>query len=371
MRNVGIVLICVLLLAVATAAALQKEAELPAEPADLITDGSWTLVVLPDIQSYDDHSQNFPILQEMMQWIVGNVKTCHIALVLQVGDIVYQNGIPLASMGTGDQNSTGQWSNAQKALFMLNGVAPYILVPGNHDYGITNADGRFTQFKDYFKPTDNPLVDPAQGGILAGLGPNAYGNPTLENAYYDFIAPDGRRMLFLALEWGPRQATVDWANEIAARPEYASYTKALITHAYLYMDDTRYDWEHKGNSQANNPHEYEGTSVDTNDGEELWNKLVKLHRGFQLVFCGHVGGDQVGYLDSENIFGEQAHQLMFNAQFLPKGGQGWLRLLEFLPDGQTVHVRTYSPYFANDGNPRTNPWRMSADDDFSFTLSPQ
>lgn len=340
-------------------------------PAELIAAGSWTLVVLPDIQSYDDHSERYPLLLEMMQWIVANAQSCNIALVLQVGDIVYQNGIPLAAMGTGNQNSSGQWANAQQALSTLNGVVPYILVPGNHDYGITNADGRFTQFNDYFKPNDNPLVDPETGGILAGLGPNAYGNHTLENASYDFTAPDGRRLLFLALEWGPRQATVDWANEIAARPEYAQYTKALITHAYLYADDTRYDWQHKRNSQSNNPHEYKGTNTDTNDGEELWNKLVKLHHGIELVFCGHVGGDQVGYLKSENIFGEDVHQLLFNAQFLPQGGQGWLRLLEFQSDCQTVHVRTYSPYFAGDGNPRTNPWRTGPDDDFSFKLSPK
>ena len=27
------------------------------------------------------------------------------------------------------------------------------------------------------------------------------------------------------------------------------------------------------------------------------------------------------------------------------GGDGWLRILEFMPDGKTVKVRTYSPLF--------------------------
>jgi len=371
MRCSAISALSILLISLTASAAAQESPAPVPEPAELLAADSWTLVVLPDIQSYDDHSERYPILQEMMQWIAVNAAACNIALVLQVGDIVYQNGIPLASMGSGDQNSTGQWSNARRAFSQLNGVVPYIIVPGNHDYGITNADGRFTQFNDNFKPTDNPLVDPDRGGILAGLGPNAYGNPTLENAYYDFLAPDGRRLLFLALEWGPRQAAVDWANEVAGRAEYDSYTKVLITHAYLYADDTRYDWAHKGKSQSNNPHDYGGTKSDTNDGEELWNKLVKQHHRFELVFCGHVGGDQVGYLKSENIYGEDVHQLLFNAQFLPQGGQGWLRLLEFLPDGQTVHVRTYSPYFAGDGNATTDPWRIGPDDDFSFKLSPK
>jgi hypothetical protein len=94
-----------------------------------------------------------------------------------------------------------------------------------------------------------------------------------------------------------------------------------------------------------------------------------MHHGFELVICGHVGGDMVAYLESENIYGESVHQMLFNAQFLAKGGLGWLRLLEFMPDGQTVHVRTYSPYFAADGDPLTAPWRKSSDDDFSFTIS--
>jgi hypothetical protein len=88
------------------------------------------------------------------------------------------------------------------------------------------------------------------------------------------------------------------------------------------------------------------------------------------VLCGHVGGDGVGYLASPNSFGQQVHQLLFNAQFLPLGGQGWLRLLTFLPDGQTVHVRTFSPYFALDGDPATVEWRTGPEDDFTFKLSP-
>ena len=76
-----------------------------------------------------------------------------------------------------------------------------------------------------------------------------------------------------------------------------------------------------------------------------------------------------GYLVSENDSGETVHQMVFNAQFLPLGGQGWIRLLQFLPDGQTVHVSTFSPFLLEDGDPQTSPWRSSADDDFYFTLS--
>ncbi len=34
----------------------------------------------------------------------------------------------------------------------------------------------------------------------------------LENTYSTFMAPDGRKMLIFSLEFGPRQAVVDWAK---------------------------------------------------------------------------------------------------------------------------------------------------------------
>ena len=39
--------------------------------------------------------------------------------------------------------------------------------------------------------------------------------------------------------------------------------------------------------------------------------------------------------------------MMFNIQYLGggNGGDGWLRLLEFLPDGKTIKASTYSPLF--------------------------
>ena len=144
----------------------------------------------------------------------------------------------------------------------------------------------------------NPLNDPARGGIIAELGPSASSALTLENAAYDFTAPDGTRWLWLGLEWGPRQATVDWAREVAARPEYAGCYLGLVTHAYLHYDEARLDYGKLGDEQGHNPHQYKGTAADTNDGEELWRKLLSPDPNARLVLCGHMGGDGVAYLAS-------------------------------------------------------------------------
>ncbi len=286
----------------------------------------------------------------MTQWVKDNRSTWNITGVLQEGDIVNNNNAAVPT--SGDQTSAQQWQNARNAFQTLDGQVPYILSTGNHDYGTTSAQNRETQFNNYFQSTDNPLVDPAQGGILKGvMEPNR-----LDNAYYEFTAPDGREMLIVSLEWGPRQAVVDWANQVVGQSKYDDHTAVLLTHAYMYHDETRYDWARNqdsdpDNNQGGNPYSYP-TGSDTNDGEDLWEELVKLHGNFEFVFSGHVGGDGLGSLQSVSDQGNLVHQLLFNSQFETKGGNGWMRVLEFLDDGQSVRVSTFSPYY---GLQRTDP----------------
>ncbi|MGI9427797.1 MAG: LamG-like jellyroll fold domain-containing protein, partial [Bythopirellula sp.] len=267
----------------------------------------WTMAIIPDTQNYVRDASDEALFDQMTQWIKDNKVSRNIGLVLHEGDIVNNNN---NGSGSGSNlPSTQQWQHAQDAMFTLNGEVPYIMSTGNHDHGTTNAQDRSTEFNNYFKATDNPLIDPAQGGILKGtwtpppVGPPPRGgggggtggdtDGPLENAYYEYIAPDGRKLLVFSLEWGPRQDVVDWAESIADDPEYADHTAILLTHAYMYNDDTRYDWATKGSGQSWNPHSY-GTAGDTNDGEELWNELVKLNGNFEMTFNGHVLGDGLG-----------------------------------------------------------------------------
>ncbi len=353
-----------LLLGLAPGLALAEDTAWPFDP------DSWIMVVLPDIQSYVDHQEHMPLLLETVDWISREADSLNIALVLQEGDIVFQNGVLFAAQSTGNQNSFQQWSNARRAISRLSDSVPCILATGNHDYGTHNAENRQSRFGRYFRPADFPLLDPAQGGILHEMYPNAQGRLTMENAAYDFTAPDGRRMLVISLEWGPRSEVVSWADELCGREEFSAHTKVLLTHAYTYHDDTRYDWVAKGKAQAANPYDYSGTADDTSDGEDLWNALVRNHPLLQLVFSGHVGGDMVGRLTSQNAAGLDCHQMLFNAQFLPLGGEGWIRLLEFLPDGRGIRVYTYSPWFDSDGDPQTEAWRHGADDEFRLEIKP-
>jgi hypothetical protein len=60
--------------------------------------------------------------------------------------------------------------------------------------------------------------------------------------------------------------------------------------------------------------------------------------------------------------GRDVHQVLVNFQMRPHGGDGWLRLLEFRPDGKTVQTYDYSP---------TRGERNEApDNQFAMTLAP-
>ncbi|MDI9380200.1 MAG: metallophosphoesterase, partial [Verrucomicrobiota bacterium] len=263
-----------------------------------------------------------------------------IEYVLHLGDIT-------------NNNTSNQWQNAKSALSLLDGVVPYALVPGNHDYGANGGtENRGTQLHTFF-PVADCAAWPTFGGVMEP--------GRLDNSYHLFRA-GGVDWLLLALEFGPRDSVVAWAGQIAA--QHPSRKKILITHAYTYSDDTRYDWAGKGTAQSWNPHGYPiGSSPDgTNDGEELWRKLVKVYPGFVLVLSGHVLNDGLGRLSTANDFGEVVHQMLVNYQMQAQGGEAVLRLIEFLPDGRTVRVKAYSPL---SGVHKTDPQNQ-----FVLTLDP-
>lgn len=329
----------------------------PAEP--------YSFVIIPDTQNYTKYEKNQEHFVAMTQWIVENIDEHNIVLVLQEGDLVEQNAIlEGGGHGFGDQNGIEQWVAAKRAIALLDGHVPYILCTGNHDYGIRRAEDRQTHFNTFFAPTDNPLVsDGRGGGILRGMGPNAFGARTLENAYFELTGPDGRDFLIVVVEFGPRAAAVAWAKQIADRPEFADHTAILLTHTYLNHDDT-YD---------TSPANY-GIGHDAFGGQALWDELVGPSANFEMVFNGHIGGDQVGYRVDTNAGGRDVHQMLFNAQLdgggsdeRGNGGDGWLRLVTFEPDGKTVSVRTYSPLRDAWGQ---DAWRTDPANQFSFEITP-
>jgi hypothetical protein len=292
---------------------------------------SFMLAVLPDTQFY---SLLYPgIYSAQTAWIVANAPARHISYVLHLGDIV-------------NNNTRTEWSHAYESMSLLDGVVPYALSTGNHDYGPSgDATTRDTLLNDYF-PFAKQAAMPTFGG--------AYQPGKLENTYHLFSA-GGRDFIVIALEWGPRDEVVAWADSVMAG--HPNRDGILITHAYMNNNDRRYDWADQAHPQDFDPHAY-GTPGGINDGEELWQKLVRRHR-FVLTLNGHVLGDGTGYMASVTDLGNTCHQILSNYQFRNLGGEGYMRLMEFLRDGKTVRIYTYSPFYD----------RFLVEGDQSFTVT--
>ncbi len=338
--------------------------------------GGWTIAVIPDTQNYAKYAKNQAHFARMTRWLAEHLEAWNIRAVLHEGDFVEQNDIAEGGgPGGGDQHSEQQWAACQRALQALTGRVPTIFVTGNHDHGIRRAEDRRTRFNQYFGLTHNPpTCDGRGGGIRVEGPPNAFGQETLENGAYEFKGPDGRALLILALEWGPRKAVVDWARAVAARPAYARHTGLLLVHDYLNDNNQRSGWD--GNHRlSGNPHTYgTGAEGDTHDGQDLWQALVRDAPQIELVQNGHVMGRHVGYRADPNTAGRTVHQMLFNAQGFGggsfeqgNGGDGWLRLLTFEPDGRTLAVRTFSPLKLDAGQ---SPWWDDPAWRFAVSITP-
>jgi 3',5'-cyclic AMP phosphodiesterase CpdA len=297
---------------------LEDDETAATDPVELSHPEAFMLAVLPDTQYYSEKWHDHYHAQT--RWIAENAARLNIKYVLHEGDIVNNNG-------------REQWVVAQAAMRRLHGVVPYALAPGNHDYGPGgSAITRDTLLNEYFS-ADEQATWPTFGGAMEP--------GKLENTYHLFEA-GGREYLVLALEWGPRDETVAWANRIC--DEHPDARVILLTHAYMYNDETRYDWQTHGDKQQWNPHAYGAAKLagGVNDGQELWDKLIRPRKGFFLTLNGHVLGDGAGRLSSRGDHGNLVHQLLANYQMNHEGGEAYLRLVEIAPDN-TLCVRSYSP----------------------------
>lgn len=287
--------------------------------------GTWTLVALPDTQGY---SQRFPqVFIRQTEWLVKNQKKHNILFVVHEGDIV-------------NQNQDVQWANARKAMDVLNkGGVPYALAPGNHDYANSKTN-RSTLLNKFFSPAD---YNNSESVVF-------YKNGEMENSAHTLTTPWGPFLIF-ALEYGPRDAVLQWANDMAAK--YPSHRIIMVTHAHVYSDGTRYNLEKYGAAQRWNPRNAPyAAATGANDGEQVWEKFISKQPGARLVLNGHVLNDGIGYLASKLSSGKTVHQILANYQSGVKpdrgySGGGYIRLMQFLPDGKTMRVKTYSPLYDN------------------------
>lgn len=293
----------------------------------------FTLVVVPDLQNVTD---TYPAtIPNVSDWIIANRSTYNIGAVLETGDFVNEVA-----------DST-EWDTADSFYDALDAAnIPYLKSIGNwpHEYntggGETHANP--VLFNTYFPTTRYTAKSWWNGGFYeAGQSQNAY---LIVGKY-----------LFLILEFGPRQAVVDWANTIVA----ANPTKRVVvaSHAIEYLDSGRFCTP----DDEISPDAYHGAHPETHCGNELWAEFGKLHANIRLMVSGHfVTGDLTSRHTETGDNGNSVESIIANWQ--DSGNVGNIRLYSFYENANLIHVRTCNARF-------TDTWITDAANDFYLAIS--
>jgi hypothetical protein len=294
---------------------------------------AFEFVVLPDTQTY---VEEYPeIYLHQMQWLANNQERFSFAL--HVGDIT--------------QNNSGkEWDIAKKGFNILQGKVPYSFALGNHDMGSKIgkfADTRNTSLANAFFSSNDI------SNLVA-----SFPKGKIDNLLSQFKIGEQKWMV-LSLEFGPRNKTIAWANDMISK--YPDHNFIVVTHAYLYQDGSLHDGEDWWL-----PENY-GIGKDIgkeapNNGQQLWEKLIKKHENIKMVFSGHILKSGVGTLISEGEKGNKVYQMLANYQKgvegTKKGGNGFLRIIKVDPENKKIDVKTYSPWL--------NEFKKEQAHDFTF-----
>ena len=307
---------------------------------------SFTMVVFGDPQGYTKYDINQPLYELSTCWIADNVKNLNIKAVLFTGDLVEQNEQIVMNRKMLNQTSKQMWEWSSHCLKRLDNKVPYIIAGGNHEYGYVRGDEGFTHYPEYYTAERN---NKTSEHLVAAM-PNRTGTMSLENSAWEFKEKNWGDLLIICSEFAPRDTVLSWAKNLCDSEKYRNHKVIFLTHSLLRETSAEYT---DNENYKLTPHNW---------GKQIWEKLLYPCKNIRLAICGHTGhpAEVAGsdedhaannaYRCDKNSDGKTVHQMMFNIQCLGggwegNGGDGWLRLLEFMPDGKTIKASTYSALF--------------------------
>ena len=280
----------------------------------------YSVAVIPDSQAYTVSNALAAGFDAQTKWIVDNKAAKSIEFVAHVGDMVEHGA-------QGPANNQAEWSRVLPVIKRLDGdlsakpdgVVPYGIAIGNHDYDIVDDKPLATKWNSYFGPGRV-----AARSWFGGTSPNGRNQ-------CQFFTGGGEKFMHLTLEWLPTDEAIMWAQEkISANPGIPTI---VTNHQYLgWGSSPRYD------SAGGTPN-----SGGDNDGEAVREKLVEPFPQVFMVLCGHFPGGS--YKQGNTRLGQRVVECLFNYQADANGGNGWMNLLEFDPDQAEIRSDCFSPTY--------------------------
>lgn len=263
-----------------------------------VEDYAYSFAVIGDTQILAQYyPEKFTALYD---WVLGNVESKNIQYVIGLGDIT-------------NSSADAEFALAKNNILRMNGVVPYSLVRGNHD--------TVSQMNKYFPMSEF-------GSTVTGT----YSDSSILNSYHIFTVGEVQYLLF-TLDYGASDAVLNWAaGIIEAHPEH---NVIITTHAYLYRDGTTLDA-----GDVCPP----ATSGGYNNGDHMWDKLIKKYENIVLVLSGHDPCDKIICTQTEGDNGNIVTQMLIDPQGVDnaQGGIGLAAMFYFSEDGKTLQVEYYS-----------------------------
>ena len=271
-----------------------------AEPSNY----AYSLMVVGDTQVVCDKSpEGFKTIYD---WILANYKAKKTKMVIGLGDITEHH----------DPADVNEWNLAYENISRLFGKVPVSLIRGNHDD------------KMLYNGTLYDMWEYVDGAFDSADMCNTYQLLTVGNIHY----------LVLALDYGPSDEVLDWANKVCKA--HPGYNVIVTTHGYM---DTSGTLLKKGQKNVDDGGmAYHGGE---NGGEEIWSKLVSKNRNIVMVLCGHVGENGVVRRTRQRSGGMRpVVEMLINPQSIDEQHKltGMVAMLYFSADGKTVTVQNYS-----------------------------
>jgi hypothetical protein len=303
---------------------------------------NFTIVAIPDSQNETQY--NLAMFTAQTNWLVQigngsvqNENAQNLVFVTHLGDIVNTN------------DSTSQWNNANTAMSILDNKVPYTVLPGNHDMdnGYSPPPGAGASHYETYFPASRFENYTYWGGSYDSSTVIS-SSPNMNN--YVLFSAGGMDFILLSLQYNPTADVRSWADNVLK--QYSNRRAIISTHSYLNVNG----------------------GLTGNGGTQIHDDVVVPNNNVFLVLCGHNfnSGTMVG--DNDDINGRMVYELLSDYQDVSYGN-GWLRLMKFVPSENKIYVKTYSPYthgYLTDAtNQFTLTYPMKVADNVSVLISPK
>jgi hypothetical protein len=259
------------------------------------------------------------------RWIRDNVQLRHIVYAAHTGDVINS----WQSTSTDVNRAKGEFDFASKTMAILNdSLVPNGVLPGNHD---NKTGGDNTLFNEYFGPSRYEALEAVAPKGDDGEG--FYGGswqPGDNQNHYDLVEAGGVKLILVHFGYLVKDDEIAWANQVLA--EHRDRAAVLLTHSYLLP--------------SRSP-DATGSELTTQDGRDLYEKVVVPNHNVFLTLSGHVHGMGLNIKRDVGVKGRTVVEMEANTQFFEIGGVrrlGYFRLLQINASRGELTVDTYSPY---------------------------